>query len=276
MQTLLFQELIKGDLPLELACEEPSTGGWGILGTLTQAALDLDGLISKFRRAAHSVHRGKTRKEAIEEFKSLAPALFEKNGEELPRPVGWVDPKAPKPLPKPNPAIAVDAGLHPPGSVHSPQVDSPRISDQTTKVEPVCLEPGVQNQQGQICPDEIAAVVLHDNSGSSVDKLSPNTEALQPFAPPSHGTLDSTTPVPAVTPKKPVMFSKEWWTPGHGIAVGAAAVAATGALVGGFFLLKKLFGRRKNKKDKMDKKERLHARSWKVETNLEDVYSRFR
>jgi hypothetical protein len=244
----------------------------------------MDGVIDQFRRYAHTRQRGKSRLQAIAEFKALAPRLYKANEEPVPYPPGFAPPPEPEPVIKPEVQVLdhVSAGVGEhdvplPASLPQGPLIGPASS---ASEDPTFLE---QHPVSEIYYP--LSEVHSEGAGRgflSAESVTPEgqscdgnkgytiTPAAQGGLGDSIGKLDAVAHAPASLPRP---FSKDWWTPGRTVGFATASIAI-GALVGsGIALLNKFFRGRKNKKER---NQRLHARSWKLSTgDMEQSPSRF-
>jgi hypothetical protein len=268
---------------------------FGSLGTLAGAVLNMDGVIDRFRRYAHTRQRGKSRLQAIADFKALAPKLYKANEEPVPYPPGFTPP--PEPEPEPEPVIEPE--------IQVPDLVSPMASEHDVPL-PASLPQGLLTRPASSASQDPTFLDFHPVSeiyypvseiyypvseihseGSrrgplSAESVTPEGQSYDDnkgytVAPTAQGGLvdgfgesDGVSQVPAAPAPA---FSKDWWTPGRAVGIATAGIAI-GALVGsGIALLNKFF---RGRKDKQEGKQRLHARSWKLSTSdMEQTQARF-
>lgn len=197
---------------------------WAI-GKLFSAVTDVDNLIDKCRRYAHTRQRGKSREDAIEEFIAIAERLFAKFGEPIPPPT---------PLPQGDQASMVSSE------------ETEEDEEVYGKVEYKALEVGERHKA-------IAADAQSETTSESTGV------ALFSSAD-SSATVSQETGLAAWDPRN--MLSKEWWTPQRGFLVAGATGLAVALTAGGIYLAN-MFIRRKQKA-KGQRKRRAHARSWNI------------
>jgi hypothetical protein len=251
---IILPLLTLGDLRKKRRCKEP------VLGFQTAVSLGVfgnyAGLIDKYRRSAHTKQHGKSKHQAIEEFKALAPKLYKANNEELPVPIIL------PPLGESEPMPVVDVDTKPQTRVFAghPTVKAP--GDFAPGGGPTLLGDSRAVKDDQKRPLSPNMVSLENVVGAGPWK---GNKAIGYPSESVSSDMTSTT-----TSEDKTVFSKDWWTPGRGAAFAVATVLGFSVVAGGALLFNKIFRRRRE-----NKKERLHARAWKLSDEMEQIYASY-
>jgi hypothetical protein len=262
---IILSELTLGDLRKNRWCKEPVINP-GLVVTLAFTR-NYRGLIDKYRRSAHTKQFGKSRHQAIEEFKALSPKLYAANKEELPVPIILT------PFGESESTSVVDMETKPQPHVFAGDPTAKAYGALTPGGNPTLLEAsraGKDNKEKPLSPNLIA---LENVAGAG--PLNGN-KAIAFIA---DGRLisdakGSTHPGPVsdmtTTPENKAVFSKDWWTPGRSAAFAVGTAIGLSVVTGSALLFNKIFRRRRE-----IKKERLHARAWKLSNDMEQVYASY-
>jgi hypothetical protein len=226
-----------------------------------------DGVIDECRRAEHTKQHGKSKHEALAEFKKVAAKLYRQNGEPLPKV------EAPKP-----PPVAETSAAPPPPAPPAAQPLPVEISAGETKVESSPAE-------DLSSAARITSPIDHANPDAAKVVASPFEKAIEPTLPASTTPQTRTSPAVAYGESWDVstdsaevmgtecalcakasesygMFDREWWTPDRRLTV--AAFTGLGIGIGATVMMfYNRFIRRKSNAE-YETRKRVHARSWNV------------
>ncbi len=227
-------------------------GSFGMAGRLIA---DPDCVVDEARRAEHTRQKGKSREQALAEFKKVVAKLYRKNGELLPKPNPPNNPPPPAPQPVETSSGETQLDTISPPNLTSAQAeplhrDLHLISGNTPLVE--SNNHGVlQQMPSQALPQEahtnLAPADEYSDWGYSSVRTSECSICAEALKEESYGLLD-----------------REWWTPDKKLAV--AAVAGLGLTVGAVTTIfyNKFIRREKQRVIERQGRKRLHARSWNV------------
>lgn len=207
-------------------------------------------VIDQFRRSAHTKQVGKPREQAIEEFKELVMAMYRANQEKAPGDISLNIPSA--------------------NGIESGTLEESEDGSYSGTIEYYTPSEGSQGSesvegqsQGRLLTGPVTSGdshVRHLLEGAPRVGAGGTGYHQAPKIIPESSAIPST--------GEPKMFSKEWWTPGKGVIVAAAAGAGISLLAGGIFLFNKMFTiRRKTRDGGKGGTRRLHAREWKRDEN---------
>jgi len=234
----LYDQATQGDIPSDQACKEPDFSGRGMLWSALKAVSNLDGTVDTYRRAAHTHYLGKSKDEAIEEFKQRAAALYSENGETVPAP---------------------------PSPPSSPFAPSPEIVPElATEIPPLASPEDQSMADSDSSPDwQFSSIESSPNGESALSETTEWNDVTLRGSLTSGGVTPS---LPGLPQPEQSEVSQGGWNKALAVGGGVAGLAALSALiVGGIMLLKKKFGKKKGKDQASTRVRRSHPRAWNVE-----------